>query len=68
MLTDNGDVYYYNLSDLENENFEIEKLNISNIIKIEEISSAPLKGAGGCRHLVAITENGTYIKIDGYCM
>ena len=65
LLTDDGNVYYYRIGDVENNNFNVTKVeNVSNVKKLF-ISSFSKVNAGGSWALFAITDNDDCIMIIG---
>lgn len=65
LLTDDGNVYYYKIGDVENNNFNVTKVeNVSNVKKLF-ISSFSKVNAGGSWALFAITDNDDCIMIIG---
>lgn len=65
MLKDNGDVYYYKVGELDNNNYNVTKVeDVSNVKKLF-ISHFNKKNAGGSWALFAITENSDCIMIKG---
>ena len=65
LLTDNGDVYYYRIGDIENNSFNATKVeSVSNVKKIF-ISNFSKANAGGSWALFAITTNNDCIMING---
>jgi len=68
MLTEDGEVYYYNLSNVGNEDYKVKKMNINNITRFESISYCPLEDAGCCNGIYAVKQNGKYIQLRHYCV
>ena len=65
LLTDNGNVYYYRIGDMEKNNFNATKVeSVSNVKKIF-ISNFSKANAGGSWALFAITTNNDCIMING---
>ena len=65
LLTDDGNIYYYRIGDVENNNFNVTKVeNVSNVKKLF-ISSFSKVNAGGSWALFAITDNDDCIMIIG---
>ena len=65
LLTDDGNVYYYRIGDVENNNFNVTKVeNVSNVKQLF-ISSFSKVNAGGSWALFAITDNDDCIMIIG---
>ena len=65
LLTDNGNVYYYRIGDIEKNNFSATKVeSVSNVKKIF-ISDFSKANAGGSWALFAITDNNDCIMIKG---
>ena len=65
LLTDNGDVYYYRIGDIENNSFNATKVeSVSNVKKIF-ISNFSKANAGGSWALFAITSGNDCIMIKG---
>lgn len=65
LLTDNGNVYYYRIGDIEKNNFNATKVeSVSNVKKIF-ISRFSKANAGGSWALFAITDNNECIMIKG---
>ena len=70
MLNDSGDVYYYNLVNLYKNlsDNSVEKINVSNIVRFEEIEFCPFETSGCCHYYTAVTKDEKYIKLDGFCV
>ena len=65
LLTDNGNVYYYRIGDIEKNSFNATKVeNVSNVKKIF-ISNYSKANAGGSWALFAITGNNDCVMIKG---
>ena len=64
MLTGDGSVYFYNLSDMLVEKYDVNKIDISNkVIHIFQYGYAPIKQAGGIIVLFAYTVDNKLIEI-----
>ena len=68
ILTSNGDVYNYKLSNLIKEKFDLVKLDLTNVNSVKEVSYSAHEQAGGCTNIIAITNDNKYIKLLGSCM
>lgn len=65
LLTDNGDVYYYKIKNVEENNYNVTKVeNVSDVKKIF-ISNSSKENAGSSWALFAITNNNDCIMING---
>lgn len=65
LLTDNGDVYYYKIKNVEENNYNVTKVeNVSDVKKIF-ISNSSKENAGSSWALFAITDNNDCIMING---
>jgi len=67
MILDNGEVHYYNLTNVGFNNYEVEKTHISNALSFERIASAPIENAGACSGIYVKTRSDKYIEIYGHC-
>ena len=64
VLTENGDVYLYSISDLIIGKFEAIKVeNVSNIDRLVSFSFGPEENSSSVWGILAITEEGEYIRI-----
>lgn len=68
ILTSDGNVYKYNLTNISSKNFNATKLdeysNIKQIIRYKTRKA----NAGGCDYVVLIDGDGKYYSIDHYCV
>lgn len=64
MLTKSGDVYYYKLDKVLNNDYSVAKVdNVSSVKRLINVRWGPIQNAGGSWALVAITENDEYINL-----
>ncbi len=69
VLTKDGDVYKYDISNYDSNNYTAEKLNeYSNIKKMFLYSTSSSAAKGGCSYLVLIDGNEKYYQLDSYCV
>lgn len=65
LLTENGEVYFYKVGEINNRNFNVTKVdNVSNVVKLF-ISNYSKENAGGSWAIFAITENNDCIMLNG---
>ncbi len=67
ILTIDGNIFKYELSNIKNNNFEAIKLNDYNNIKNMTTYMTRKKNAGGCNYLVLIDNDDKYYKLDSVC-
>lgn len=67
ILDENGDIYKYDMSDLDKDKVAAKKMskyeNISELI----VYRTRKKNAGGCDYLIAISNDNEYSEIDSFC-
>ena len=68
ILTIDGNVYKYNLSDADDKKFEAAKIDKYKDIKQIFRYETRKGNSGGCDHVIIVDKNGKYYSIDSYCV
>lgn len=69
ILTEDGNIYSYETSSYEENNYEATKINTYNNIKqIITYEKRSTEGKGGCNYIIIKDNQDNYYKLDSYCI